>query len=124
MKAYLIDPAARTITQVEYTGDYKNIYTHIEANCFDVARVYKNGDGIFVDDEGLLNEPEHFFIHRNYPNPLAGKGLMLGVDDEGESVEPGTDIETLRNDIAFVSRDEVVAMIEMREVLGRMAAAQ
>lgn len=77
-----------------------------------MARVYPNGDGIFVDDEGLLKNPQHFFMHRNYPSPLTGKGLMLGVDAEGDSVAPGTDLETLRKDIVFVSRDEVVAMMD------------
>jgi hypothetical protein len=110
--AYLIDPQARTVTQVEYTGDYRNIYEHIGADCFDVARVYQNGDGIFVDDEGLLKDPEHFFVHRNYASPLAGKGLLLGCNEEGESVAPATDFETFKNDIAFVSRDEVLAMLK------------
>ena len=110
--AYLIDPAARTITPVEYTGHYTNIYTHIGADCFDCARVYPNGDGIFVDDEGLLKPQEHFFLHRNYPSPLAGKGLMLGVDSEGESIAPMTSIETLREDIRFLTRAELHAMLD------------
>lgn len=110
--AYLIDPAARTVTQVEYTGDYTNIYTHIDADCFDIVRVYRNGDGIFVDDEGLLKPQEHFFLHRNYPNPLAGKGLMLGCDEEGESIAPQTSIETLREDITFLTRAELHAMLD------------
>lgn len=120
----MIDPVEQTITQVEYTGVYTNIYEHIDADCFDCARVYSNGDGIFVDDEGLLKDPQHFFIHRNYPSALTGKGLMLGVDDEGDSIAPQTDIETLRKDIAFVSRQEIVAMMEMREFIEQMTEAR
>ena len=100
---------------------YTNIYQHIGADCFDCARVYPNGDGIFVDDEGLLKNPQHFFIHRNYPSALTGKGLMLGVDNEGESIAPQTDIETLRGDIAFVSREEILAIMEMRELAEEFA---
>jgi hypothetical protein len=110
VNAYLIDPQARTVTKVEYTGVYTNIYDHIGADCFDVARVYQNGDGIFVDDEGLLKQPEFFFFHRNYPSPLCGKGLMLGCDEEGESIAPKTSFEQLCEDIVFVSRAEVLAM--------------
>lgn len=101
MQALLIDPKARTITPVEYTGDYKEINAHIEADLFDVVRLYPNGDGAFVDDEGLLKDPEYFWAHRNYPQPLAGRGLLLGVDAEGESIAPGTDLDTLCGDVVF-----------------------
>lgn len=111
MKAYLIDPAAQTISEVEYTGHFTDIYQHIGADLFDVARLYPNGDGAFVDDNGLSRDDLSFWFHRNYPQPLAGKGLLLGVDAEGDSIEPITDIETLRGDVVFVSRDEVLAML-------------
>ena len=29
MRAYLIDPVSRSITVVDWDGDYKSIYTHI-----------------------------------------------------------------------------------------------
>ena len=35
---------------------------------------------IYVDDEGLLKNPQFFFKHSNYPDPLAGNGLILGFD--------------------------------------------
>lgn len=117
MKAYLIDPKEQTVTQVEYTGDYTNIYTHIEADLFDVARLYRNGDGAFVDDEGLLKEPDHFWVHRNYAQPLAGRGLVLGVDDEGNSVEPKTTLEELTADVFFVSREELLLMQAMQDAI-------
>lgn len=123
MKAYLIDPDTQTISEVEYTGDYTNIYEHIGADMFDVARLYPNGDGAFVDDNGLSSVDLNFWVHRNYPQPLAGKGLLLGVNAEGESISPQTDLETLRKDIAFVSRQEIVAMIEMRKFIEQMTAA-
>jgi hypothetical protein len=90
MRSILIDPFTRTVTEVEYTGDYKQIYDLIDCDTYDVARINQHGDGIFVDDEGLFKEQEQkFFLHEDYPQPLAGKGLVLGCDMEtGESVEP------------------------------------
>lgn len=102
MNAYLIDPFARTITQVEYSGDYKQIYDLIDADCYDCARINREGDAIFVDDEGLIREKaQSFFLHEDYPNPLAGKGLVLGCDAQGESVAPHTTLEELKSKITF-----------------------
>jgi hypothetical protein len=101
MKAYLIDPFARTVTQVEYSGDYKEISALIGCQLFDAVRIGANGDTIFVDDEGLLNGPTEFFKHSSYPSPLAGKGLVLGTDDEGESV--GTLFRVSPDEIVWVA---------------------
>lgn len=103
MKAYLIDPWTRTITAVEYSGDYQEIYQHIGASCFDCARFADNGDGVFIDDEGLLkNGEQSFFAIWGYPQPLAGKGLVLGCDADGESVEPQISLEELRARVRFL----------------------
>lgn len=102
MKAYLIDPVQRTVEEVNYTGDYQQIYELIGADCFDVCRINSAGDGIFVDDEGLLRYgllPA--FMTTLYGGPLAGRGLVLGVDSEGESVEPTISLESLRETLTF-----------------------
>jgi len=111
MKAYLIDPVAREITAVEYSGDYLDIYALIDASTFDVVRLYRNGDGAFIDDEGLFRSNQSFWLHKNYPQPIAGAGLLLGVDEEGESIAPETDIETLRRDVVFMSAEQVQAWV-------------
>lgn len=100
--AFLIDPHTLSITTVEWNGDYKHIYKLIEADCYDCARVSREGDGIFVDDEGLFKQDQRFFLHADYPNPLAGKGLMLGCDAEGESIAPSCTLDELVSKIRWV----------------------
>ena len=105
MNAYLIDPFAKTITPVEYNGNYKHIYALIDADTFDCARFNQHGDGVFVDDEGLISGKEQaFFVIQGYPTPLAGKGLVLGCDMEtGESAEPHVTLEQMRELVTFVA---------------------
>jgi len=100
MIAYLIDPHAKTVEQVEYNGDYQEIYKLIDANTFDVARL-EHGDGIFVDDDGLMSDNPMFFKHRDYQQPLVGKGLVLGCDYEGNSISPACTLEQLREKVSF-----------------------
>lgn len=104
MKAFFINPSIQNITTVDYDGDWRKINRMIDAirGNFDVVRLYENGDAAFVDDEGLYVENQQFWIHRNYPTPLAGKSLLLGTDDEGDSIAPQTSFDNLKDDIKFI----------------------
>jgi hypothetical protein len=106
MRAILINPQDQTIPEVEYNGDYKNIYTHIDAKSFDCVRFGDKEDNtIFVDDEGLLTDKPYtvgmFRVDGKYPAYLAGKGLILANNAAGESVATKLDIEELRARIVF-----------------------
>ena len=104
MQAYFINPFSQKVTTVDYDGNYESIGRMVDASrgYFDVVRLYQNQDAAFVDDEGLYVDGQAFWIHRNYPQPLAGKALVLGCDDKGDSIEPQTSFETLTNDIPFI----------------------
>lgn len=99
MRAYLIDPQLCSITEVEYNGDFHQIYELIDAPAFDIASVGKKGDCIYVDDEGLLKPGNCIF--RADDRGLAGKGLVLGTNAEGESVEPSMTLAELRNRVVW-----------------------
>jgi len=100
MKAFLIDPVARTITEVDYDGDYKSIYRLIECQTFTVALINDHTtDDVFVDDDGLLVSGEvHAFQFIGAHQPYAGKGLVVGEPgDEGETMPATTTLEYLQN---------------------------
>lgn len=99
MNAYLIDPFEKTLTEVEYNGDFREICRLIDAQVFDLARL-PNGDAIYVDDEGLFKRNE-FFKHKGYGNPLAGKGLVLGCDEQGDSTSPSCTLDELLDQVEF-----------------------
>lgn len=110
MQAYLIDPIAERVSVVDYDGDYNSIYKLIDCSMFDLVNITHDGDAIFVDDEGLFKRRQWFFEYL-FPNgrsvTLAGRGLVLGVDHEGESVSPKIDLEELTSRITF-KRDAVI----------------
>lgn len=108
MKAYLINPFKREVTEVEYEGDYRAIYPLIQADCFDIARLDK-GDGIYVDDNGLISgKHQEFFLFKDYPTPLAGYGLLLGSNDDGESTIPHLTFEQVQSSVTFLTNLEVM----------------
>src|SRR5258708_24245023 len=97
LKGYLIDPETKTISEVQVKGDYTAIYGLIDARTFDVVRIGNSGDVIYIDDEGLLQDPpKAVFGLFGYPQPLAGKGLVLGTDNEGESINPRSSLKRIQ----------------------------
>jgi len=92
MKAYLINPTTCTVSEIEYSGDFHEIYSWIGAQYFDCVRFSaSNEDVVYIDDEGLISgKDQHFFTIGDDPRPLAGKGLVLGTDPEGDTTEPET----------------------------------
>jgi hypothetical protein len=102
---FLIDPVLETVTAVQVDpNSIDSIYKLIDADIFDAARFNNKGDAVFVDDEGLLKNHDHFFIVPGYPQPLTGKGLVLGRDSEGNSTAPTVTREWLEDKIIFLCR--------------------
>ena len=85
MRAILIDPFAKEITEVDYDGDYKKIYDLIDCKTFDVVNVPSGNDGIYIDDEGLYAPKQAWFTYRFNAHPmhqnipLVNKALVIGL---------------------------------------------
>lgn len=121
MRAILIDPFERSVKEIELAPGIKAIYAAIQADCFCTVNLDAEGDAIYLDDDGLFKEGQEFFAIGNYPHPLAGRGLVLGCDDAGDSVEPQTTIETIRAYVHWLTPHEAVAM--NREAAAALHAA-
>jgi hypothetical protein len=59
------------------------------------------GEAILVDDNGLLNSPVRFFKFAGYAQPLAGKGLILGSDAEGDTSAATSKLDTIKSAVMF-----------------------
>src|SRR5438034_697691 len=107
VKGLLIDPFALTITEVEHdASDYHDIYRLLShesmpVDTFDIIHLGDKGDAIFVDDNGNLKPCERFFLIKGYHSALAGKGLVLGADAEGDTQSAKTTLSQLRKVIKF-----------------------
>ena len=67
--------------------------------CFD------NGDTLWIDEEGLLRE-SNFAFDIKADNPkfnqtIMGSALILGVDNEGESIECKSKLDDIKSIIKF-----------------------
>ncbi len=98
MRAILIDPFERTITEVKIDDDFKSIYKFlsndvVKVDCFTTGMNWPNHDILYVDDEGLFKRDSRFFdIGRADGQPLAGLGLIMGGNSAGESESARTSL--------------------------------
>ena len=107
MQAILINPFDKTIEEVEYSGDWKDISSLLECDIFTTVYFDNTTDSVFVDDEGLYVEGQAFFTIGDCPQPLAGRGLILGCDDEGDSVDCKTTLEEAKAMVKFLGNNPV-----------------
>jgi hypothetical protein len=106
---YKIDPFNANVTEHQSKLEVGEINSLIGSRMFTAVRLYANRDGAFIDDEGLFADNQMFWIHRNYPTPLAGIGIITGCDDTGETTSPIEKLQTVWDDIVFIgTRSDLV----------------
>ena len=120
-KGYLIDPYKAEVHPIEVPiDDCKEIQRQLGCDTITAGGYLENGDVVFVDDEGLLKAPTHFFRIKgiNGDKPLAGRGVVLGSDGEGGSADTKTSSEDMLSRVRWV-----YAMDNKGEVLFDVSAA-
>jgi hypothetical protein len=95
MYGYLIDPFARTVTQVERTAEtsrerLQEIYALTQCATVDAIRPENSqGDVMYVDDDGLERDEQAFFFCRLFPyQAIAGRALWTGTTPQGNDRDP------------------------------------
>lgn len=103
MKALLIDPIDQTVETIH--GDFDNfreIQKTIRCSVFTVAG-YIEGNCVYVDDEGLLKANLWFTVMPHYPQPLAGRIVIVGSTDDGDNTDVTISAEVLQDQVQFLN---------------------
>jgi hypothetical protein len=106
MKAYKIDVEKKDIFEIEIKT-ITDIYEAIGNNCeiFSCPYEMKNGDTVYVDDEGLLQENVFgCFLLKGFDNPLVGNSVIINYDKTGEKQNVKTSIDNLKRSILWGDR--------------------
>jgi hypothetical protein len=92
MRAVLINSTEKTVTNISISesNTLNDWYKAIGCSMVDVATyINDDRDSILVDEEGLmgtLNDASPFFMYEGANQPFCGNGLVVGMDDEGNSI--------------------------------------
>lgn len=107
IKGILIDSEERKVKPVDVeSDDIDQMHRLIKCECFTCVRFGSGrSEMVYVDDNGLLNDPKRFFLVPGYPGWLAGNGLILGVDRRGASVSTELTVEQVESVVRFFAID-------------------
>jgi hypothetical protein len=88
MRGILIDPFTRTVSEIETSGKLAEIYELLGVELVTVVSVGED-QSLFLDDEGLLvpKADQEYWNWKGSNQPYAGRGLILGLDDEGDNID-------------------------------------
>jgi hypothetical protein len=114
IKGILIDSEKREIREVELIQEngstIQSIYKELKCECITSAcsEIFRHVDhALFVDDEGLLKtHPLGAFCVTLNPRPytsqtLSGNGIIVGIDNEGETISHKLDIEMIKKIVVW-----------------------
>ena len=115
MKGILINPLDKTIKEVVYTGDFREIYDLVDCRTFDCVMVDSEND-MYIDDEGLYVDDQRYFRMVELGANYAGKALILSHDDEGDSVSTTLSIEEVKDIVEWLPEEhKETPYMEFRE---------
>jgi hypothetical protein len=104
-KAIKIDVELKKVYEIELGDDYREIYNAIGNGCelFCVPISFENGDSLFSDDEILLreNDVKGAFMMPDWSYPIYNNAIILGTDDEGNSVDYKSNIDEIAKNVWF-----------------------
>lgn len=110
MRGILINPWTKEITEVQCAEGINDMYRLLsnplgpKVDCFCMGMNWANGDVLYVDDEGLLKSGMRLFnIDRYDGQPLAGNGLILGSDREGNSVDAKSMLTEIQTKVSWTN---------------------
>lgn len=115
MKAYLIDPVAKTVTEVETTGRFDGpdgVYQHTKCGQVESFPLNREGDHVYMDEEATYNGALHKYgafvvTHGDQSRPFIGYGLVLGDSGHGHERAPRISLADMEKMVSFPSLDEL-----------------
>ena len=90
IRGILIDPFDQTYSEVELSEDstFTDAKKHMQLDGpLDVVTL-SDDTMVIVDDEALLKNDQRYFKLTEFHQPLAGRAIIVGYDDEGETQTP------------------------------------
>lgn len=108
MRAYLIDPELQRVSTVELDGKndserLDHMRRLIGCGSMDHMMISDEHDEVWLDDRGLSRgQPVYAFRLRIIKDPCAGKGIVIGANDEGVTRAPYFPLDLLVREIVWL----------------------
>ena len=107
MRAILIDPFTRKVSEIDTDASLDDLYALLDVDLITVIRVGA-GHAMILDDEGLLKDKsvQAYFMLVGMDQPLAGKALIL-ADEYGENRPATLPLSMVEEKVRWLDNDKV-----------------
>jgi hypothetical protein len=102
MRAIIINAQDRTITETEIDGSLKSLQQIVGGLIEPVSQGLDDDHHCYVNEEGLLDHPRHFFFFRNGHQPLAGNGVILSETEDGDEAPCTLTLDLVKERVTFM----------------------
>jgi catechol 2,3-dioxygenase-like lactoylglutathione lyase family enzyme len=106
MRAILIDPEARALTEIDIDDTLEAYYDVLGCELVEAVPLPHVSDVMYVDEEGHMRQvaEQHYFSIDDLSAPIVGKALVVGTADNGDTTEPTIDIDYLEQRVHWLVR--------------------
>jgi hypothetical protein len=102
MRAIIINAQDRTITETDIDGSLESLQRIVDGLIAPVHDGLDDNHHCYVNDEGLLHNPEHFFMFKGSHQPLAGNGVILASTDDGDEAACILSLDWVKERVTFM----------------------
>jgi hypothetical protein len=102
MRAIVINAKDRTITETEIDGSLKPLQQIVGGLIQTVYDGLGDSHHCYVNEEGLLHNPQHFFFLKDGHQPLAGNGVILASTDDGDEAPCTLPLDWVKQRVTFM----------------------
>jgi Domain of unknown function (DUF3846) len=102
MRAIIVNSKDRTITETEIDGSLKSLQNIVGGLIEPVYQGLDEPHHCYVNEEGLLNDPQYFFMFTDGHQPLAGNGVILSSTGDGDEAPCTLPIDWVNGRVTFM----------------------
>lgn len=103
MRAILINPEDRTVTEIQIEGGLDSMYKAMDCEMVEAPISFDNADTLYCDEEGLFKHQKGGITMKDWCMPILGKMLIVGTDEEGCDVDAVSKVKDIQKDIIWVN---------------------
>ena len=109
-RGILIDAVNRQVREVNFIN-FEDMKRQMNVEWVtvgaDLKTNHKIRQTVWVDDEGLLNNPDHFFVIDGGYQPYAGNGMIAGTSSHGNTVDCRMTVEEVEKMVHYMTLADV-----------------
>ena len=102
MRAIVINSRNRTVVEIDLVPTLDRLQQIVGGLIEPVEQGLDDEHHCYVNEEGLLDNPQHFFMFTDGHQPLAGNGIILASTGDGDEAPCRLPLEWVKERVTFM----------------------